>query len=111
MKEQQNPPEEELNEREASNLSDIEFREMIIRILSSMNKDIEIIKKDQWEIKNSISEINKTLEGINSMLDEAEDWISDLEDKVEKVPKQSSKKKKKFFWWEECKKSLGNHEA
>ena len=32
MKEQEDPPEEELNEREASNLSDIEFRVMIIRI-------------------------------------------------------------------------------
>ena len=61
MKEQQNPPEEELNEREASNLSDIEFRVIIIRIHNRMKKDIEIIKKDQSEIKNAIFEINNTL--------------------------------------------------
>ena len=35
MKEQENPP-EELNEMEASNISDREFRVMIIRVLSSM---------------------------------------------------------------------------
>ena len=45
IKEQENPPEEELNEREASNLSDIEFRVMIARIFNSMKKDIETIKR------------------------------------------------------------------
>ena len=45
MKEQDHSPEEELDKTEASNLSDTEFRVMIIRILKSMKKDIEIIKK------------------------------------------------------------------
>ena len=45
MKEQKNPPEEEINEREESNLSDMEFRVMIKRILNSMRTDIETIKK------------------------------------------------------------------
>ena len=57
MKEQENPP-EELNEMEASNISDREFRVMIIRILSSKKKYIATIKKDQSEMKNAISEIN-----------------------------------------------------
>ena len=43
MKEQESFP-EELDEREASNLSDRAFRVMIIRILNSMKKDIETIK-------------------------------------------------------------------
>ena len=60
MKEQENSP-EELNEMEASNLSDIEFRVMIIRILNNMKKDEETIKKDELEIKNAIFEINNTL--------------------------------------------------
>ena len=55
---------------EASNLSDIEFRVMIIRILNSTKKDTETIKKDQSEIKNGLSKINNTLEGINSRLEE-----------------------------------------
>ena len=84
MKEQENSPEEELNEMEASNLSDVEFRLMIIRMLSNMKKDVETIKKNQSEIKNAVSKINNLLEGINSRLHEAEDYISDLEDKVEK---------------------------
>ena len=36
---------------EADNLSDREFRVMIIRMLNNMKKDIEIIKKDRLEIK------------------------------------------------------------
>ena len=81
MKKQENSPEEELNEMKASNISDKEFRGMVIRTLNSMKKDLETIKKDQWEIKNTISEINNTLEGINSRL---EHQIRDLEDNIEK---------------------------
>ena len=93
MKEQENSPEEEIDEMEANNLSDRKYREMTIRTVNSMKKDIETIKKDQSEIKNAISEINNILEGINSRFDEAEDGISDLKDKVgKKTPRQSSKK-------------------
>ena len=70
---QENSPCEELDEMEASNLSDSKFRVMIIRILNSMKKETETIKKDQSEIKNVISEVDNTLEGVNSRLDEAED--------------------------------------
>ena len=45
---------------EVSNLSDGEFRVMIIRILNSMKKDIETIKMIS-QIRNIISEINNTL--------------------------------------------------
>ena len=46
---------------EESNLSDSKFRVMIIRVLNSMKKNIETIRKDQSELKNAISEVNKTL--------------------------------------------------
>ena len=72
MKEQENSLEEP-DEMETSNVTDREFRVMIIRILNSMKKDAETIKKDQLEIKNAISEINNTPEGINSRLDKVED--------------------------------------
>ena len=75
MKEQEYSPysrEGELDEMEARNLSDRNFRVMIMRILNSIKKDRETIKKDQSEIKNAISEINNTLEGIKHRLDEAE---------------------------------------
>ena len=45
--EQENSLEEELNEMEASNLSDTEFK--VMRIPTSMKKDIETIKKDMSE--------------------------------------------------------------
>ena len=92
MKEQENFP-EELDEMEVSNLSDREFRVMIIRILNSIKKDIETIKKDQSDIKNTIFEINNTPEGINGRLDEEKAQINDLEVKVEKKnPSQAAKR-------------------
>ena len=63
---------------EKSNLSNTEFRVMIIRILNNMKKRQRNQKEDQSEIKNAISEINNTSEVINSRLDEAEDQISNL---------------------------------
>ena len=56
-KEQENSPEKELNEKEASDPSDIEFKVIIIKMLDNMKKDTETIKKDQSEIMNTICEI------------------------------------------------------
>ena len=86
---------------QARNLSDREFRAMIIKILNSMKKDIVIIKNDQSEINNAISETENTLEGINSRLDEAEDGISGLEDKVEKNTQAEQQKEKRILKNEE----------
>ena len=74
-----------LNEMEASKLSDIQFKRMVIRMLkeltdnykelrgnyNSMKKEIETINKNQEEMKNTNSEIENTLEGSTSRLDEA----------------------------------------
>ena len=102
------------DETEASQLSDIEFKAVVIRILNeltenyqklqgnyneltanciNMKKERATINKGQEEIKNTISELKKTVEGIKSRLDEAEDQISKLEDKVEKNkhPKRARK--------------------
>ena len=97
MKEKVNFP-EELDEIEASILSDREFRVMIIRIINSMKKDIETIKKDQSEIKVAISEINNTLLGvINSNLDDSEDRMSVLENKVDKTTQEEQQKEKRIL--------------
>ena len=96
INEQENSP-EELDEVEANNLSDRQFRIMIIKILNSMKKTWKPLKKDQLEIKDTMSEINNTLEGINSRLDEAEDQISDVEDKVEKNTQTEQQKEKKIL--------------
>ena len=78
-------PEKRVNEFEASNLSDIEFKIMVIvmhkdlsenykelygsykefsRNYISMKKNIETMNKNKVEIKNTISEMKNTLEGV-----------------------------------------------
>ena len=99
-----------LNETQASQLSDNEFKELVMKQLNeltenyqklqenydeltanciNMKKEIETINKGQEEMKNTISELKNTVEGIKSRLDEAEDQISELEDKVEKKHPES----------------------
>lgn len=58
MKEKEDSQKKELNDMEARNLSDIEFKLMVIRILkklsenyNNMKKEIETINKNQSEIK------------------------------------------------------------
>ena len=115
MKGKEEASETMLNEKEASQLSDTEFKAMVIRKLTeltekyqklqgnsneltanyiNMKKEIETINKGQEEKKNIISELKNTVEGIKSRLDEAEDWISELEDKVEKTPRKSKKRER-----------------
>ena len=46
MKEQMKTPEIELNEMEINNLSDAEFKTLVIRMLKELNEDFNSIKKD-----------------------------------------------------------------
>ena len=106
-----------LNEIEANQLLDIEFKAMVIRKLNelteeyqklqgnyneittnsiNMKKGIETINKGQEETKNTISELKNTVEGIKSRLDEAKDWVSELEDKVEKNTQNEQEKEKRL---------------
>ena len=49
MKEQENFPKKQIDEMEVSNVLDVEFKIMVIRMLNNMKKDIGTIKKDQSE--------------------------------------------------------------
>ena len=80
MKGKEEVSERMLTEKEASQLSDTEFKAMVIRKLTeltanylNMKKEIETINKSQEEMKNTISELKNTVEGMKSRLDEAED--------------------------------------
>ena len=53
MKEQIKTPEKELNEMEISNLSDAEFKTLVIRMLKGLSEDLNNIKKNQSETKNT----------------------------------------------------------
>ena len=46
MKEQIKTPEKELNKIEISNLSDVEFKTLVIRMLKELSEDLNSIKTD-----------------------------------------------------------------
>ena len=88
IKEQNKTP-EELSQMEKINLSDKEFKVMIIKKLSELgrrineyseklNKELENIKKTQTEMKNTIIKTNTR----RSRLDGTEEQISKLKDRV-----------------------------
>ena len=58
MKEQIKTPEKELNEMETSNLSDAEFKTLVVSILKELSEDLSSIKKTQSETKDTLIEIN-----------------------------------------------------
>ena len=58
MKEQNKPPETELNEMEISNQSGVEFKTLVIRMLKELNGYGKNIKED---MKVTLSEINENL--------------------------------------------------
>ena len=69
---------------EISNLSDAEFKTLIIRMLKALNEELDSIKKIQSEMKDTLIEINNNLQGNISSVDEAENQINDLEHKEAK---------------------------
>ena len=54
MKGQIKTPEKELNEMEISNLSDAEFKTLVIRMLKELSEDLNNIKNIQPEKKNTL---------------------------------------------------------
>ena len=72
MKEQIKTPEKELNEMELSNLSDAEFKTLVIRMLKELSEDFNSTKKIQSEMKDSLIETENNLQGNSSCMDEAE---------------------------------------
>ena len=68
---------------EISNLSDAEFKTLIIRMLKELSWYFKSIKMIQSGMKETLIEIKNNLQGINSGVDEAEDQINDLEHKEE----------------------------
>ena len=59
MKEQNKTPEKELNAMEISNLSDAEFKTLVIRMLKELSEALDSIKKIQSETKDAQVKIKK----------------------------------------------------
>ena len=83
-KEEMKTPEKELNKMEISNLSDAEFKILVIRMLKELSEDIDNIQKFQSKMKDTLIEIKNNLLGNNSGGDEGENQINDLEHKEAK---------------------------
>ena len=63
MKEQSKTPEKELSHDEIANLSDAEFKTLVVRMLTEMN---EYGCKIEEELKSMQSEIKQNIQRINS---------------------------------------------
>ena len=96
MKEQTKPPEKELNEIEISNLSDAEFKTLVIRMLKEISEDFNSIKKIQTETKDTLIEMKNNLQGNNSAVNKAKNQINDLEHQEAKTNQLNNKKKKEY---------------
>ena len=91
-KKQIKTPEKELNKMEISNLSDAEFKTLVIRMLKEFSENLNSIKKNPSETKDTLIEIKNNLQGDNSRVDEAENQINDLEHKEAKNSQSEQEK-------------------
>ena len=80
---------------EVSNLSDAEFKTLLIRVLKELSEHPSSIKKIQLEMKDTLIKIRNNLQGNNSRVDEAKNRISDLEHKEEKTNESEQQKEKR----------------
>ena len=80
MKEQIKTPEKELSNKEIANLSDAEFKTLLIRMLTEM---VEYGHKIEEEVKVMQSEIKQNIQGTNSDRKETRTQSNNLEQKEE----------------------------
>ena len=99
MKEQIKTPEKELSDEEIGNLSDAQFKTLVIRMLTEM---IEFGHKMR-EVKAIWSEIKENRQGINSEGKETGTQINDLEKKEEiNIQPEQNEEKRIFKKWGEA---------
>ena len=96
VKEQIRTPEKELNEMEISNLSDAEFKTLVIRLLKEPSEDLNSIEKILSETKDTLIEIKNNLQGNNSRVDEAKNEINDVEHKASKSNQSEQQEEKRI---------------
>ena len=80
MKEQSKTPERELSDEEIANLSDGDFKALVIKMLTEL---IELGKKMKQQMKDTQSEIKQNIRRTNSDRKETRPQINDLEQKEE----------------------------
>ena len=80
MKEKIKTPEKELSNKEIDNQSDVEFKTLVIRMLTELT---ELGHKMKEEIKATQSEIKQSIQEANSEGEEARTQINNFEQKEE----------------------------
>ena len=80
MKDQIKAPRTKLSHEEIANLSDSEFKILVIRVLTDM---VEYGRKAEGKVKAMQSEIKKNAHGTNSDRKETKSQINDLDQKEE----------------------------
>ena len=80
MKEQSKTPKRELSDEEIANLSDGEFKALVIKMLTELT---ELGRKMKGQMKDTQSEIKQNIQGTNSDRKEPRTHINDLEQKEE----------------------------
>ena len=81
MKEQSKTPERELSCKEIANLSDGEFKALVIKMLT---EQIELGRKMKEQMKDTQSEIKLNIQGTSSDRKETRTQLNDLEQKKER---------------------------
>ena len=97
MKEQIKIPEKELNKMEINNLSNTEFKTLVIMILKELSEDLKSKKKSQSEKKYTLIKIKNNLQGNNPGVDEAKNQINDLEHKEAEYNQSEQQEEKRIF--------------
>ncbi|KAK1336335.1 hypothetical protein QTO34_004141 [Cnephaeus nilssonii] len=105
-KENVESPRKEISETEACNMTEKEFRVMVVEFIHRMDEKINNLCKNQEEMKSDIATIKNTMESFNSRLQEAEDRISELEDQVQKQAQAEQQLEKKIKKQEESLREL-----
>ena len=80
IKEQIKTPKIELSNKDIANLSDGEFKALVIKMLTEL---IELGQKMKEQVKDTQSEIKQNIQGTNSDKKETRTQINDLEQKEE----------------------------
>nr|KAF6500917.1 hypothetical protein HJG59_007942 [Molossus molossus] len=110
MKEQNKTPRKELSEMEISNLTDAEFKILLIKMLNELSENLnelseglKSIKKDrsemkdaQSEMKEPLTEIKNNLHRFNSRVHKSKKQTIDLEYKEAKNAQSEQQKKKRI---------------
>ena len=96
MKEQNKTPEKELNKTEITNLSDREFKTLVIGMFKELIEYSNSIKKTWEEMKVPLSEINKNLQWNNNGGYDTNIQITDVEHK-EEINIQSEQQEEKWI--------------